>query len=307
MHSHIGFGSPVQDSPKAHGEPLGSDAVRATKQFLGLSPDVEFAVPAAVPQHIANGLGARGRTARHAWESRLDHYRLAHPEEADELDRLQRRLLPADWASDLPTFEPDPVGAGTRISSGHVLNAVAERVPWLLGGAADLAPSTKTRLEFGGSGDLQPATPGGRNVHFGVREHAAAAIANGTPSRRDTARQRVRGAARPRRTRGTRGGEHPRPRGIHALLGDLRPSAGCVPQRGAPPHITARVGIEQASTFGWDRWVGEHGAVIGMHTFGASAPLKQLLDTFGFTPDKVSETARNIVHRARNETKEAQR
>src|SRR6266704_2943112 len=156
VHSHIGYGSPVEDSPKAHGEPLGADGVRAAKRFLGLPDDIDFYVPDGVYDHFAAGIGKRGRDARTAWETTLQRYRGAYPELADEIDQMQHRTLPDGWEAALPEFPPDPKGLATRDSSGQVLNAVAQRVPWVLGGSADLTPSTKTRLTFAGAGDFQP-------------------------------------------------------------------------------------------------------------------------------------------------------
>jgi transketolase len=154
VHSHIGYGTPVEDTPKAHGEPLGPDGVRAAKRFYGWPEDAQFLVPDGVREHFAEEIGARGREAREAWESLFGEYRAAFPELADELERMQQRGLPDGWDADIPVFDADPSGLATRDSSGQVLNAVAERVPWLVGGAADLAPSTKTRLTFDGAGDF---------------------------------------------------------------------------------------------------------------------------------------------------------
>jgi len=179
VHSHIGYGSPVEDSPKAHGEPLGVEGVRAAKRFFGLPEDSDFYVADGVRETFAAGVGARGREAREAWEAMFERYRKEFPELADEIERIQRRDLPDGWEKALTAFPPDAKGLATRDSSGRVLNAVAQVVPWLVGGSADLAPSTKTRLVFDGAGDLQPGQHGGRNLHFGVREHASAAIANG--------------------------------------------------------------------------------------------------------------------------------
>ena len=179
VHSHIGYGSPVEDSPKAHGEPFGVDGVRATKRFFGLPEDADFYIPDGVYDYFASGIGARGRAAREAWEAMFERYRETHPDLADEIERIQRRDLPDGWENALPTFAADPKGIATRESSGQVLNAVAQAVPWLVGGSADLSPSTKTRLTFDGAGDFQAANRVGRNLHFGIREHAAAAITNG--------------------------------------------------------------------------------------------------------------------------------
>ena len=179
VHSHIGYGSPVEDTPKAHGTPFGVEGVKATKRFLGMPEDKDFFVPDGVYEHFAAGIGARGREARTGWEARFEAYRTTHPELADELDRIQRRDLPEGWEAALPTFAADPKGIASRESSGQVLNALARAVPWLLGGSADLSPSTKTNLTFSGAGDFQADDRSGRNLHFGIREHAAAAIANG--------------------------------------------------------------------------------------------------------------------------------
>ena len=179
VHSHIGYGTPVEDTPKAHGEPLGPDGVRAAKRFYGWPEDAEFLVPDGVREHFADGIGARGAEARADWEALFEEYRATHPELADEIERMQRRELPEAWEAAIPEFPADAKGLASRDSSGQVLNAVAQSVPWLVGGAADLAPSTKTRLTFDGAGDFSAADRSGRNFHFGVREFASAAIANG--------------------------------------------------------------------------------------------------------------------------------
>src|SRR3984893_5013245 len=177
VHSHIGYGSAVEDSPKAHGEALGADAVRATKRFLGMPEDQDFYVPEGIYDWFADGIGRRGREGRSAWEATLRAYRAAYPELAAEIEQMQHRTLPDGWAADLPEFKPDPKGIATRDSSSQALTAVARHVPWLLGGSADLTPSTKTRLAS--DGDFQPDDRLGRNLHFGIREHASAAIASG--------------------------------------------------------------------------------------------------------------------------------
>jgi transketolase len=426
VHSHIGYGSPVEDSPQAHGKPFGVEGVRATKRFFGLPEDADFYIPDGVYDLFASGIGARGRAAREAWQAMFERYRTVFPDLADEVERMQRRDLPDGWEKALPTFPPDATGIATRESSGQVLNAVARVVPWLVGGSADLSPSTKTRLTFDGAGDFQPGQLG-RNLHFGVREHAAAAVASGMALTKlrpfwsgflifsDYARGAIRLSAlmeipvlhiltHDSIGVGEDGPTHQpveqlvslravpgllvfRPadanevvetwRIVTALRHEpaalilsrqalptldrsvLAPAAGVArggyvlaeadtetpdvillatgsevqlalaareelqaggvgtrvvsmpcwelfdrqPQQYRdevlPPSVKARVAVEQASTLGWDRYVGDGGAVIGMHTFGASAPLKQLLRKFGFTPDRVADVARERVAAAR--------
>jgi transketolase len=428
VHSHIGYGSPVEDSPKAHGEPLGAEAVRETKRFLGMPEDADFYVPDGIYDWFANGIGQRGSDARKAWQVSLEGYRQAYPELADEIDRMQHRTLPDGWDRDIPVFPPDPKGIATRDSSARAQNAIAANVPWMIGGSADLTPSTKTRLTFDGAGDFQPDDHGGRNLHFGIREHAAAAIANGLALTKvrpfwstfltfsDYARGAMRLSAlmeipvvhvfthdsigvgedgpthqpveqlaslrampgllvfRPadaneaaetwrvvaalrhepaalvlsrqalptldRSSLGAASGvaqggyilaeaadgrpdvillatgsevqlalaarDELEPQGIHTRvvsmtcweLFDRQPEE--YRSQVLPPSVTARVAVEQASTLGWDRYVGSGGKVIGMHTFGASAPLKQLLTNFGFTPERVAEAARELVGRGGN-------
>src|SRR6476659_7297638 len=178
VHSHIGYGTPVEDTPKAHGEPLGPEGVKEAKRFYGWPEDADFLIPDGVVEHFAEGIGARGREAREAWEALFAEYRSAFPGLADEIERMQRRALPDGWDAGIPSFAADAKGIASRDSSGQVLNAVAQNVPWLIGGAADLAPSTKTRLAFDGAGDFSPGDRSGRNFHFGIREFASAAIAN---------------------------------------------------------------------------------------------------------------------------------
>ncbi|HEY7477370.1 MAG TPA: transketolase [Actinomycetota bacterium] len=428
VHSHIGYGSPGrEDTPAAHGEPLGPDEVRATKRAYGWPEDATFLVPDEVYEHFAAGIGARAAEQRAAWTAMYADYAARYPELADELDRIQRRELPVGWDADVPTFPPDPAGLATRDSSGQVLNAIARNVPWLLGGSADLAPSTKTRLTFEGAGDLEPDDPAGRNLHFGIREHAATAIANGMSLTKvrpywsgflifsDYARGAIRLSAlmeipvihiftHDSIGVGEDGPTHQpveqlaslrampglivlRPgdanevaeawrvvmelrhepaalilsrqalptldRGVYAPASGLRQGAYVLadPSDGPPelvligtgsevelavraherltvdgirsrvvsmpswelfdrqpqtyrdavlpPAATVRVAVEQASTLGWDRYVGPAGAVIGMHTFGASAPLKELQTKFGFTPERVEEVARERLAAAR--------
>jgi transketolase len=178
--SHIGYGAPhKQDTSAAHGEPLGEDEVRATKRAYGWPEDETFLVPDAVREHFAAGIGARGRELRARWLQRFDAYRERHPELAAQLAQMQRRQLPDGWDRDIPVFETDAKGVSGRDASGKVLNAIARNVPWLVGGSADLAPSTKTRLTFDGAGEFSARDRAGRNLHFGVREHAMGAILNG--------------------------------------------------------------------------------------------------------------------------------
>jgi transketolase len=427
VHSHIGYGSPVEDSPKAHGEPFGPEGVKATKRFLGMPEDADFFVPDGVYDTFAAGVGARGRAARDAWDATFARYTSAHPDLADEVERIQRRDLPDGWERVLPTFPADEKGIASRDSSGQVLNAVAEVVPWLVGGSADLSPSTKTRLLFEGAGDFQFEQAWGRNLHFGIREHAAAAIANGmaltklrpywsgflifsdyargsirlsalmeipvlhilthdsigvgedgpthqpveqlvslravpgllvfrpadanevvetwrivTALRHEPAALILSRQALPTLDRSVLAPVSGVSRGAYVLADadggtvdvillasgsevHLALSARQELQAGGigtrvvsmpcwelfdrqpreyrdevlPPAVRARVSVEEGSTLGWDRYVGDGGAVIGMHTFGASAPLKQLLTKFGFTPDRVAEAARQCVDAAR--------
>jgi len=423
VHSHIGYGSPVEDSPKAHGEPLGVEGVKAAKRFFGFPEDQDFYVPDGVYDHFAAGIGARGREARDAWNAMFASYRGEHPDLADEIERIQRRELPDDWERALPTFPTDEKGVASRDSSGRVLNAVAQAIPWVVGGSADLSPSTKTNLTFDGAGDFQADSRGGRNLHLGVREHASAAIANGMALVKlrsywsgflifsDYARGAIRLSAlmeipvvhifthdsigvgedgpthqpveqiaslrampgllvfRPGdanevveawryvlRLRGeasvmilSRQNLPTLDRSVYApavgvaqgayVLADapdgnpdvillatgsevslalaardelatdgLHARVVSMPcwelfdrqpkeyrDSVLPPSVRARVAVEQASTLGWDRYVGDGGTVIGMNTFGASAPLKQLLVKFGFTPDRVAQAARECV------------
>ena len=429
--SHIGYGAPhKQDTAAAHGEPLGEDEVRLAKESYGWPADAQFLVPDGVYEHFRAGIGQRGRQLREEWTALFERYRSAHPELADQIARIQRRELPDGWDADLPTFPADDKGIASRESSGLVLNGLAKRYPWLIGGAADLAPSTKTRLTFEGAGDLSPGNPGGRNLHFGVREHAMGAIVNGLALSKirafgsgflifsDYMKPPIRLAAlmelpviyvfthdsigvgedgpthqpveqlialrsipglitlRPAdanevveawrviaqlrhqpaclilsrqalptldRTRyGSTSGlargayvladaEHGLPEVI--LIGSGSEVQLCVQayeeltREGTrarvvsmpswelfeqqdqaywdsvlPPAVTARVAVEQASVIGWDRYVGRFGAKIGMHTFGSSAPLKDLLTKFGFTPDKVLTAAREQIAKAREQT-----
>ncbi len=421
--SHIGFGAPhKQDTAAAHGEPLGEDEVRSAKRAYGWPEDARFLVPDEVRAHVAAGIGRRGADLRAGWHDTFARYRTAHPELADDFERLQRRELPAGWDADLPVFAADAVGVSSRDASGRALNAVAPRVPWLIGGAADLAPSTKTRLTFAGAGDQAADEPGGRNLHFGVREHAMGSILNGMALSKvrpfgagflifsDYARPTLRLSALMKLPVinvythdsigvGEDGPTHQPVEQIASLraipgVRVLRPADAnevveawrwLMPQRdvpvalilsrqalptfdrsktasaaglahgayvlvdapgGAPevlllasgsevalcvqaqerlaqegirtrvvsmpswelfeaepqayrdavlpPDVTARVAVEQASTFGWERYTGLRGRVLGMRSFGASAPLPALLERFGFTVDAVVAAAKEV-------------
>ncbi len=414
--SHIAYGAPnKQDTHSAHGEPLGEEEIRLTKRNYGWPEDAKFLVPDGVLAHFQQGIGARGAELRNAWMARFTEYQAQYPELADHLHKMQHRQLPDAWDKDLPTFPVDEKGLAGRDASAKVLNAIAIHVPWVMGGSADLAPSTKTRLTFDGAGDCSSENPSGRNVHFGVREHAMGAILNGLSLSKmrpygsgflifsDYARAAIRLSALMEIPTlhvfthdsigvGEDGPTHqpiehiPSLRAIPGLI-VLRPgdaneiveawkvimqlrhkpvvliltrqamptldrtkyasAAGvakgayiladapdgrpdvlllatgsevalCVQaheqlagediksrvvsmpsweifeqqsedykQSVIPHNVTARVSVELASTFGWGRYVGLQGQSIGMQSFGASAPLKDLLKEFGFTVDHV--------------------
>jgi transketolase len=421
LDSHIGYGSPHrQDTAAAHGEPLGEDEVRLVKRAYGWPEDAQFLVPDGVREHFAAGVGVRGAAARRQWTELFAGYRSQYPVLAAEMEQMQRRELPLGWDRDLPVFPANPKGLAGREASGKVLNVLAQNVPWLLGGSADLGPSNKTLLTYEGAGDIQAATPGGKNLHFGIREHAMGAIVNGLSLSKlrpfgatffifsDYARPAIRLSAlmelptifvfthdamgdgedgpthqpieqlaslravpgltllrpgdanevveayryvmqlrhRPAalvlsrqplptldRTKyasaagvahgayaladapggkpevlliatGSEVGlaaqahEHLVAEGIGSRVVSM-PSWEIFEQETQayrdsvlPPEVKARVAIEQASTFGWERYVGPTGRVIGMHTFGASAPLKALQQEFGFTVDNVVAAAK---------------
>jgi transketolase len=180
INSHIGYGAPTkQDTKEAHGEALGEDEIKGTKRNYGWPEDAKFLVPDGVLDTFRAGIGARGEAARSEWRKKFEAYKKAHPDLADQLERIQRRELPKGWDKELTPFPADAKGMATRVSSGKVLNTVAKSVPWLIGGSADLAPSTKTTLTFEGAGTQKASDPGGRNFHFGVREHAMGGILNG--------------------------------------------------------------------------------------------------------------------------------
>ena len=425
LNSHIGFGAPhKQDTSAAHGEPLGEEEVRLAKRRYGWPEEAKFLVPAGVRAHIDAHAGARGRQLKKHWDELFCSYRGKFPELADQIERLQKAELPDDWDAGLPIFASDAKGLATRESSGKVLNTIAARFSWLLGGSADLAPSTKTRLAFETAGELEAGTPGGRNLHFGVREHAMGAILNGLvvsglrafgssflifsdymkPSIRLAALMELPVVYVFTHDSIGVGEDGPTHQPIEQLVGlrsipgliVLRPadanevveawrtiiklknrpaclvlsrqvlptidrtcyaSAAGV-ERGAyvladanadrqpdviliatgsevsislsayenlaregingrvvsmpswelfeqqdrayrdsilPPDVRARVSVEMGSVIGWDRYVGPSGARIGMHGFGASAPLKDLLRKFGFTAEAISAAARDQV------------
>ncbi len=420
LDSHIGYGSPHrQDTCEAHGEPLGVDEVRLTKQFYGWPEDATFLVPEGVREHFDAGIGARGAAAHKGWTELFAAYRAKFPELATQIDQMQKRELPAGWDRDLPSFPADPKGVAGREASGKVLNVLAQNIPWLIGGSADLGSSNKTQLKFASAGSYQAATPGGRNFHFGVREHAMGAVMNGLSLSKirpfggtffvfsDYARPAMRLSALmeiPTIFVFTHdalgdGEDGPTHQPIEHLI-SLRAMPGLVLLRpgdanevveayryimqlkhhpvalvlsrqvlptldrskyasavgvshGAyiladapdgkpqviligtggelslvveaheklvakgirsrvvsmpswdifskqpleyrnsvlPPEVKARVAVEQGATFGWERYVGESGRVIGMTTFGASAPYKDLQKHFGFDVDHVVAAA----------------
>jgi transketolase len=422
--SHIAYGAPnKQDTSAAHGEPLGEDEIRQTKKNYGWPEEAKFYVPDGVIDHFRQGIGARGAKARLAWQELFDRYSKAHPDRAPHLSKMQRRELPDGWDRDLPTFPADPKGVAGRDSSAKVLNLLARNIPWLIGGSADLAPSTKTRLTFDGAGDFSASDYSGRNLHFGIREHAMGSILNGMSLSKvrpfgsgflifsDYSRPAIRLAAimelpviyifthdsigvgedgpthqpieqlislraiphltifRPGdanevveswrvimqmrhkpavlvlsrqalptldRTRYApasgvaRGGyiladapdgkpsivlmatgselslavaayEKLSAQGVKARVVSL-PSWEIFEQQDRqyrdsvlPPDLTARISVEQASTLGWSQYVGLGGVSVGMRTFGASAPLKELQQKFGFTLDNLMAAAKALL------------
>ncbi len=180
LDSHIGYGSPHrQDTAAAHGEPLGADEIRLVKRGYGWPEDAQFLVPDGVRERFAAGIGARGAEARRQWTDLCTAYTSKYFALASEIEQMQRRELPSGWDRDLPDFPADAKGVAGRDASGQVLNVLARNIPWFVGGSADLGPSNKTTIKFEGAGDIEPGTPGGKNLHFGIREHAMAAIVNG--------------------------------------------------------------------------------------------------------------------------------
>jgi transketolase len=428
--SHIGYGSPAkEDTAAAHGEPLGEEEIRATKRIYGWPEDAKFLVPDGVREHFRNGIGKRGRELHAAWISMYKEYKRAFPAEAEQLERMLQRALPDGWDKDLPAFPADPKGMAGREASGKVLNVLGKNIPWLMGGSADLTPSTKTRLVFDGAGDFQVGDYGGRNLHFGVREHAMAAIINGMSLIKvrpycsgffifsDYARGAIRlsalmelpvihifthdsigvgedgpthqpvehlaslraipglvtlrpgdanevveayryimqlhhepavlvlsrqalptldrsryapasGVAHGAYVLGDAPGGNPEViliasgsevslavQAHEKLLADgIRSRVVSMPSweifdhqpqqyrdSVLPPGVKARVAVEQASTFGWERYTGTSGRIIGMKTFGASAPLAELQKKFGFHPDEVVAVAKEVLENNANE------
>ena len=180
VHSTIGYGAPHKAGTReAHGEPLGADEVKGAKRAYGFPEDKQFYVPDGVREHFAAGIGARGAALRRDWDALFARYRSEYPELAAELGMINEHTLPDGWDSEIPTFEASAKGVASRESSGKVLNAIAPNLPWLIGGAADLSPSTKSDLKFQGAGSFEKSNFGGRNLHFGVREHAMGSICNG--------------------------------------------------------------------------------------------------------------------------------
>ena len=425
--SVIAWGAPnKQNTAAAHGEALGEQEVALAKRAYGWPEDKKFYVPPEVYTRFAEGVGARGREAREAWVARRKQLDARYPDLARQLALIEAQALPEHWDADMPSFAADPKGEATRASSGEVLNAIAARVPWLLGGAADLAPSTKTLLKFDGAGSFSRDEPQGRNVHFGVREHAMGAVANGLALSNlrpftatflifsDYMRPPIRLAAimevpvifvfthdsiglgedgpthqpveQLASLRGIPGLTVLRPADANEVceawrvaLGNARRPTALVlsrqplptldrsryasaegVRRGAyvladaangqapqvvlmatgsevavcleayqrlsaegiaarvvsmpswdifelqdaaykdevlPPELDARVAVEQGATLGWDRYVGRTGEKIVMHTFGASAPARDLQRKFGFTPEHVYEAAKRQIAR----------
>jgi transketolase len=428
VESHIGYGAPHKhDTSAAHGEPLGAEEIRLAKRFYGWPEDANFLVPDGVREHFRAGIGQRGKQLREVWSARIAAYRATYPNLTEQFERMQKRELPIGWDADLPSFPADSKGLASRDSSARVLNAVATHIPWLIGGSADLAPSTKTRLTFEGAGDFEAEKYGGRNLHFGIREHAMGAVLNGLalskirsygssflifsdymkppirlsalmeipvvyifthdsiglgqdgpthqpveqlialrsipglitlrpadanevveawrvimglkhqPACLVLSRQplptldRARYASAGGVARGAyvmADGDRGKPEVI--LIGTGSETALCaevyemlkrdgIPARLVsmpswelfeqqdlayrdsvlPPDATARVSVEAGSVIGWDRYVGATGAKIGMHSFGASAPIKDLLTKFGFTPENVLAAAKAQIARSR--------
>ncbi len=425
VHSIIGYGAPKKAGTReAHGEPLGDEEIRGAKRSYGWPEDAQFLVPDGVHERFAEVMGARGAAARKEWVELLARYREAYPALAAEIDMIDRHELPDGWDADIPVFPADPKGTASRDSSQKVLNAVAKHVPWLLGGAADLAPSTKSNLTFDGAGSFEADNYGGRNLHFGIREHAMGSIVNGIalsgirsygsgflifsdymkapirlsaimelpviyifthdsigvgedgpthqPIEQIVALRAIPGMIVLRPADANEVAEawratmmqHERPvslvlsrqplptidrtkfasaKGVHQgaytvadcegtpaviLMGTGSELALCMGAWEAlkaegvkarvvsmpswelfeaqdeayresvlPSAVKGRVAVEQAATIGWDRYIGWGGAMIGMHSFGASAPMAALQKQFGFTPEAVLDAARKQAKR----------
>ena len=432
--SHIGYGAPTkQDTSAAHGEPLGEDEIKATKRRYGWPEDAKFLVPPEVREDFKAKVGARGGKLRAEWMNLFSAYEREFPELAAETLAIQHREPPKGWDAEIPSFPADAKGLASRDSSGKVLNAIAKHHPWLLGGSADLAPSTKTRLTFEGAGDVGRNSLAGRNLHFGVREHAMGSILNGLSLTKlraygsgflifsDYGKGSLRLGAimelpviyvftHDSIGVGEDGPTHQPVEHLAALrsipgLVDMRPcdanevaeawrvimelkhepvalilSRQALPtldrskyapasglRRGAyvlsdagngkpdvlliatgsevslcmaaqeelakegvgarvismpswklfedqdeayresviPSAVRARVSVEQAARFGWERYVGIDGERIGMRTFGESAPLQKLVKKFGFTVDAVVTAARDQINKnKRSEAKQ---
>jgi len=422
--SHIGYGSPHKhDTSAAHGEPLGEEEVRLTKKFYGWPEDAKFLVPDGVRENFRDGIGKRGRDLHAQWSERFAEYSTKYPELAERLRLIQHRELPAGWDKNLPMFPADAKGTATRESGGKVLNVLAQNIPWLNGGSADLATSNKTTLKFEGAGDFEAGAYAGRNLHFGIREHGMGASVNGmvvsgirafgatffnfsdymrasirlsalmeipsifvfthdsiglgedgpthqpieqlaslrampnlvvlrpgdanevveawkiiaqlkhSPAALVLTRQNVptldrtkyasaagvvKGAyvladaadGKPEVILMATGSELSlcveayeklKAEGIRARVVSM-PSWEIFEQQDdvyresvLPSTVTARLSVEMAATLGWDRYVGPRGRKIGMHRFGASAPLKDLLKYFGFTVDAVVAEAHKAI------------
>jgi transketolase len=180
VRSHIAWGAPnKQDTHGAHGAPLGAEEIRLTKAAYGWPEDAKFLVPEEVTAQFAATVGARGEKLHKAWKSKFKKYAKEHPELAAQLEQIGKRELPSDWESGIPTFPADAKGMASRVSSGKVINSLGPKIPWFVGGSADLAPSTMTLMNFEGAGDFEAGSYGGRNFHFGIREHGMAAAVNG--------------------------------------------------------------------------------------------------------------------------------
>ncbi len=424
VHSIIGFGAPKKAGTReAHGEPLGDAEIAAAKASYGWPTDAQFLVPDGVTARFAERMGARGATLRHAWTQMMQRYTSEFPALADELRHIDAHKLPAGWDADIPVFPADPKGLASRESSQKVLNAIAKNYPWLLGGAADLAPSTKSNLTFDGATSYEATDYSGRNLHFGIREHAMTAICNGIalsglrpygsgflifsdymkpairiaaimevpviyifthdsigvgedgpthqPVEQLLALRSIPGMITLRPADANEVAEawrvaiqqkhHPVAlvmsrqalptidRTVYAAASGVAQGAYIVADSDAPrvilmgtgselslclgayealkaegvgarvvsmpswelferqdqayrdhvlpPGVLGRVAVEQATTLGWDRYVGFGGTVIGMHSYGASAPASELLKKFGFTPEATLDAARKQAAR----------